>query len=396
MSSSFITELENRGLIFDHTLPLDELHDMFDETKNSVSFYIGFDPTADSLHVGSLQQLIIMDIAKKHGHNPIVLLGGATASIGDPSFKDSMRPIMTTNKISENTGFISTQVNNIIPSVQVVNNLGWTQNMNLLDFLRDFGKHFSVNKMLSSSAVKDRLSREDSGLSFLEFSYSLLQGFDFLKLNERQNVTVQMGGSDQFFNILQGVDLVHKVTGKKVVGITNPLVLKYDDTKMGKTVNGAVWLDKDKTSVFDFFQFWRNIDDIETVELSKRFLGLEVKATDDINQVKKHLALSMVEFVHGISEKELLIEDLSKGTASKKILVNRSDVNNIFDVVMLSGLFSSKGEVRRMIKNKENLVVNDVKIEDENLLNIEPNNSSEFFIQKGKKQKVSIILEGGV
>lgn len=391
MSSGFITELNKRGLLFDHTVSVEELHDMFDETKNSVSFYIGFDPTANSLHVGSLQQLIIMDIAKKFGHNPVVLLGGATASIGDPSFKDSMRPIMTTNKIMENTSFIKNQVNGIIPDICIVNNLGWTQNMNLLDFLRDYGKHFSVNKMLSSSAVKDRLSREDSGLTFLEFSYSLLQGFDFLKLNERMNVTVQMGGSDQFFNILQGVDLVHKVSSKKVVGITNPLVLKSDGTKMGKTASGAVWLDKDKTSVFDFFQFWRNIDDIETVELAKRFLGITVKPTDDINHVKKHLALSMVEFVHGIFEKENLIEELQNGNAAKKVFINKSEINTIFDIVILTGLFSSKGEVRRMIKNKENLVINDVKIDDEKLLTIEPSNN-EFFIQKGKKHKVSVIL----
>lgn len=392
-TSKFIEELDKRGLLLDHTVDLESLHEHFADAKNGVSFYIGFDPTADSLHVGSLQQLIIMDLAKKFGHNPIVLLGGATASIGDPSFKDSMRPIMNTETIIHNTSKLKEQVNTMIPSIDIVNNLGWTQNLNLLDFLRDFGKHFSVNKMLASSAVKDRLEREDCGLTVLEFSYSLLQGLDFLKLNEKLDVTVQMGGSDQKFNILQGIDLVHKVKGKKVIGITNPLVLKSDGTKMGKTASGAVWLDKTKTSVFDFFQFWRNIDDQETVELSKRFLGLVIKPTDDINHAKHNLAMKMVEFVHGTDEKTILENELTSGKASTKIITSRDNVITLIDLLFVSNVFTSKSEIRRMVSNKENLSVNGKKIIfEEQLKKHIDSETNEFFIEKGKKTKVTVLL----
>ena len=389
--SKFITELQKRNLIFDATSTIDELHELFDETKNSVKFYIGFDPTADSLHVGSLQQLIIMSLAKEFGHQPIVLIGGATASIGDPSFKDTMRPMMTKDIIKSNFDAIKSQVSGILNGIKIVDNLEWTQNINLLDFLRDFGKHFSVNRMLSFSSVKDRLNRDNSGLSVLEFSYSMLQAFDFFHLNETMNVTVQMGGSDQFSNIIQGIDLVHKINGKKVVGITNPLVLKSDGTKMGKTASGAIWLDKNKTSVFDFFQFWRNIDDNEVVELSKRFLGIDADI-NKINDAKKHLALEMVKFVHGNTERDNLEDQLKKGTASTDIKVSINEVDTIFDVVMKSGLFSSKGEVRRMIKNNERIMVNNSKI-DENFLNKNDIKIGDvFLIEKGKKSKVKVNI----
>ena len=391
MSSLFIDELQKRNLIFDTTASIDELHQLFDESKNSVKFYIGFDPTADSLHVGSLQQLIIMNLAKKFGHEPIALIGGATASIGDPSFKDSMRPVISKDTIEINQNSISSQIKSIV-DIDVVNNIEWTRDINFLDFLRDFGKHFSVNKMLSFSSVKDRLSREDCGLSVLEFSYSMLQAFDFFHLNEQHNVVVQMGGADQWSNIIQGIDLVHKINGKKVVGITNPLVLKSDGTKMGKTVSGAVWLNKQKTSVFDFFQFWRNIDDAELPVLMKRFLGMDVDL-DHINESKKLFALEMVEFVHGKEEKDNLEKSLSLGKAATTMSLSIKDANTIFDVVMLSGLFSSKSEVRRMIKNKERLLVNNVKIEDETLIQDIINVNDVFLIEKGKKSKVNITIE---
>lgn len=392
MTSKFISELQNRGLIFDHTVDITSLHEIFDEKNHSVKFYIGFDPTADSLHVGSLQQLIIMSLAKQFGHQPIALVGGATASIGDPSFKDTMRPIMSKEIISNNTNSITSQIANILGDITIVNNLNWTSDINLLDFLRDFGKHFSVNRMLSFSSVKDRLERENQGLSILEFSYSMLQAFDFFHLNDKFDVTVQMGGSDQFSNIIQGIDLVHKINGKKVIGITNPLVLKPDGTKMGKTTSGAVWLDKNKTSVFDFFQFWRNIDDNETVELTKRFLGKEIFIDENINQNKENLALSMIEFVHGKEEKNTLEKSLKNGTASKVIDGSNSSISTVFDAIMFSNLFSSKSEVRRMIRNKETIIVNGVKILTEDELSKEIS-EKEIAIQKGKKHKVSINLK---
>ena len=286
---------------------------------------------------------------------------------------------------------ITKQVSGILNGIEIVDNLEWTQNINLLDFLRDFGKHFSVNRMLSFSSVKDRLNRDNTGLSVLEFSYSMLQAFDFFHLNENMNVTVQMGGSDQFSNIIQGIDLVHKINGKKVVGITNPLVLKSDGTKMGKTASGAIWLDKNKTSVFDFFQFWRNIDDNEVVELTKRFLGIDVDV-NKINDAKKHLALEMVKFVHGNTERNNLEDQLKKGTASTDIVLSINEVDTIFDVVMKSGLFSSKGEVRRMIKNNERIMINNSKI-DENFLNKNDIKIGDMFlIEKGKKSKVKVNI----
>lgn len=384
--SSFITELEERNLIDNSTVSIDELHSHFDEEKGSVKFYIGFDPTADSLHVGSLQQLVIMDIAKKHGHSPIVLIGGATASIGDPSFRNDMRPIMTKETINDNAAKITSLVTDILGDINVVNNLDWTKDINLLDFLRDFGSLFSVNKMLSFSSVKDRMEREGSGLSVLEFSYSMLQAFDFFHLNEHNGVTVQMGGSDQWANIIQGVELTRKKNSNTVIGITNPLVLKSDGTKMGKTSNGAIWLDKNKTSVFDFFQFWRNLDDSETVILSKRFLNID--HTGDINDLKFKLAISMVEFVHGNVERDNLEKELKSGKASTKKIVSFVENMTVMDVLLSCGLFKSKSEIRRMIKHKEVIMIDGNLITDENSLLFKVAIEDTFFIEKGKKSKV--------
>lgn len=391
--SKFISELSRRGLIQDCTVSLDELHNHFGDDSVPVKFYIGFDPTADSLHVGSLQQLVIMDLARFYGHTPICLMGGSTASIGDPSFRNDMRPMMTDASISKNIESLMKQVGFILDPAHFVNNIDWTRNINILDFLREFGPHFSVNKMLSFSSVKDRLGREGSGLSVLEFSYSMLQAMDFLHLNRVHNVTVQIGGSDQWSNIIQGVELVHKVDKKKVIGITTPLLLKSDGTKMGKTATGAIWLDKEKTSVFDFFQFWRNLSDSEMQTIALRFMGINLSDIGiDINELKNKVSLDLVRFVHGADEHDNLVKNLNNNNAGNELSVPKSEVNTIFDVLLKCGLFSSKSEIRRMIKYNENMVINGNKIISEEMININVESGEIFDITKGRKSRVFVKI----
>jgi tyrosyl-tRNA synthetase len=276
----FIEELKKRGLV----------SQMTDEQKistlldNGVSLYCGFDPTADSLHVGSLLPLITMLRFKKAGHTVFPLIGGATGMIGDPSFKAQERTLNDEKTVLKFKEGVSEQIKSILGNVELVDNHTWTSQMSIIDFLRDVGKHFSVNSMMSKDSVRSRLEREDQGISFTEFSYQLLQSMDFHHLWKEKGCQLQLGGSDQWGNITAGIDLIHKREGNDVVatGLTMPLLVKSDGTKFGKSESGAVWLSADKTSPFDFFQFWLKVAD---ADIPKFFKMLSFRSVEDIERI---------------------------------------------------------------------------------------------------------------
>ena len=286
--------------------------------QQSRTVYCGFDPTADSLHLGHLVPLLVLKRLQQAGHRPIALVGGATGMIGDPSFKADERKLNSPEVIAGWADRIKSQVSQFIDfdcgdnSAIVVNNLDWTANLSALDFLRDVGKHFSVNNMIAKESVKQRIDREGSGISFTEFAYSLLQGLDFAELNSRHSCTLQIGGSDQWGNIVGGIDLSRRQNQAQCFGLTVPLITKSDGTKFGKTEAGAVWLDPKKTSPYSFYQFWLNVADADAYKFLKYFTFLSINRIEEIEsedgkaegrpQAQKILAQEVTELVHGQSE----------------------------------------------------------------------------------------------
>ena len=278
MLNKLFSEFTDRGYLFQCTNN-DQVKNLINTKK--MRFYIGFDCTAKSLHVGSLVQIMCLRLLQKYGHTPVVLLGGGTTLIGDPSGKDESRKILSTKEINKNITSIKKVFQKFLKSkgknkVIFVNNKNWLSNLNYIDFLRKYGKYFTINKMLTFDSVKNRLDREQS-LSFLEFNYMIFQAYDFLILNEKQKVELQIGGSDQWGNIVNGVDLVKKVNNKEVYGLTTPLILNSSGLKMGKTSEGAVWLDKNLLSSYDYWQFWRNTDDKDVIKYLKLFTELDLE-----------------------------------------------------------------------------------------------------------------------
>ena len=271
--NKFLKEFKDRGFFYQCTSE-DELSNLLDKEK--INAYIGFDCTAESLHVGSLLQIMCLRLLQKHGHRPIVLLGGGTTRIGDPSGKDKTRTILSEKEIEKNIESIEKILKNFLdvkdPKTKpiFVNNHSWLKGLNYISFLRDIGKHFTINKMLSFDSVKTRLEREQS-LSYMEFNYMILQAYDFLELNKKENCVLQMGGSDQWGNIVNGVDLIKRNSNKQAYGLTTPLITLASGAKMGKTESGAVWLDKRFLSPYDYWQFWRNIDDTDVLKFLKIF-----------------------------------------------------------------------------------------------------------------------------
>lgn len=278
----FFEELKKRGLVA-QTTDEQQLSTLFD---SKVSLYCGFDPTADSLHVGSLLPLITMLRFQKEGHKVFALIGGATAMIGDPSFKAQERVLNDVGTVLSFKDAISRQISHLLGQVQLVDNNSWTNNLSVIDFLRDIGKHFSVNTMLAKDSVRSRIERQDQGISFTEFSYQLLQAMDFHHLFKNHNCQLQLGGSDQWGNITAGIDLIHKKQGNSamVAGLTLPLLVKSDGQKFGKSETGAVWLDPKKTSAFDFFQFWLKLSD---KDVQKFFKMLSFRSVEEIDQILK-------------------------------------------------------------------------------------------------------------
>ena len=304
--NKFLKEFKERGFFYQCTNEND-LSKLLD--KQNIKGYIGFDCTAESLHVGSLLQIMCLRLLQKHGHRPIVLLGGGTTRIGDPSGKDKTRTILSERNIEKNIKNIEKIFKNYLDTKNpktkpiFVNNYSWLKNLNYINFLREIGKHFTINKMLSFDSVKTRLEREQS-LSYMEFNYMILQAYDFLELNKKKDCLLQIGGSDQWGNIVNGVELIKRYSNKQVYGLTTPLITLASGAKMGKTETGAIWLDKKFLSAYDYWQFWRNVDDRDIVKFLKIFTDLEIEEINDlqnknINELKILLANEATTMLHG-------------------------------------------------------------------------------------------------
>jgi len=407
--NKFLKEFKDRDYFYQCTSE-DELSKLLD--KESINAYIGFDSTASSLHVGSLLQIMCLRLLQKHGHRPIVLLGGGTTRIGDPSGKEETRKILSEKQIEKNIKniekvfkiFLKTNKPKLKPIF--VNNYKWLGKLNYIKFLREIGKHFTINKMLSFDSVKMRLEREQS-LSYMEFNYMILQAYDFLELNKNKNCLMQIGGSDQWGNIVNGVDLIKRHSSKQVFGLTTPLITLASGTKMGKTEKGAIWLDKKLLSSYDYWQFWRNTDDRDVLKFLKMFTDLEIKKIEEIknnniNQLKVILANEATTMLHGKAaarkaeqtaintfEKKSIGEDLPSVNLKRENVVTGI---NIIDLVIASNLLTSKSEVRRMIKNK-GIKINNIPVEND-LFNISINDfEKEGFLKLSHGKKNHVILK---
>ena len=426
---SFFDELKWREMIQDNTPEFEE----HVNTKKTVG-YIGFDPTSDSLHIGSLVQLIILKHFQSHGHKPIVLIGGATGMIGDPSGKSKERNLLSQEIIDKNINSLKKQFSKFLDfdcgenSAVILNNYEWTKGLNIIEFFRDYGKALTVNYMMSKESVKKRISSENSdGMSFTEFTYQLFQAYDFYFLNTNHNCSIQMGGSDQWGNITSGVELTRKKSGIKVHALTCPLITKADGTKFGKTEEGNVWLDRDKTSPYKFYQYWLNTSDEDAIKYLKIFSFMnessvtkmieEHLASPHLRLIQKQLASELTKLVHSeedlknvifasniifskeskdnlseIDEKTLL--QIFDGLPITKIsLTDYQKSENIENVLMNSSLFNSFSDLRRALK-ENSVSVNRKKIDAEaKISEIEIIKNKYIIVQRGKKKYSLLILE---
>ncbi len=408
--NKFLKEFKDRGYFYQCTNE-DELSKLLDKEK--INGYIGFDCTAESLHVGSLLQIMCLRLMQKHGHRPIVLLGGGTTRIGDPSGKDKTRKILSEEEIEKNIKNIEKILKNYLdnndPKTKpiFVNNYSWLKGLNYISFLRDIGKHFTINKMLTFESVKTRLDREQS-LSYMEFNYMILQAYDFLELNKKENCALQIGGSDQWGNIVNGTELIKRHSNKQAYGLTTPLITLASGVKMGKTETGAVWLDKKLLSPYDYWQFWRNIDDRDVVKFLRIFTDLDIDEinkikNDDINQLKIKLANEATSMLHS-KEEALSAEKTAKKTfeenslgenlPSVDIQLNNkvSDIT-IIDLILLSKIENSKSEIRRLIKGKAVKINNQIITDDNFLIQRKSFDEVNFLkLSIGKKKHLKINL----
>ncbi len=406
--NKFLQEFHDRGYHYQAT-DNDNLSKILD--KNKIKAYIGFDCTAESLHVGSLLQIMCLKLLQKHGHQPIVLLGGGTTRIGDPSGKDKTRQILDEKTIEKNIKniekilkiFLHTDNKNTSPIF--VNNYDWLKNLNYISFLRDIGKHFTINKMLSFDSVKIRLEREQS-LSYMEFNYMILQAYDYLELNKKYECQLQIGGSDQWGNIVNGVELIKRHASKEVFGLTTPLITLASGAKMGKTESGAIWLDKSLLSSYDYWQFWRNVDDRDLVKFLKMFTEIpineiEQRSNDNINNLKILLANEATTMLHGEQEAKKCFEQARKIFSEKssdeglpvfKVKKNDLKIKFLSDLIISEKLEVSKNEIKRLIKNN-GIKINNKKIQDDlqiNKINLENKNYFKLSIGKKKHFKIKI------
>ena len=410
MKNSFLKEFNEREY-FNQCTNLESLSGLMDKKK--IRAYIGFDCTAQSLHVGSLLQIMCLRLLQKHGHQPIILLGGGTTRIGDPSGKEETRKILTEKEIEKNIKNIKKVFSIFLDNKNsktrpiYVNNYKWLGKLNYIKFLRDIGKHFTINKMLSFDSVKLRLEREQS-LSYMEFNYMILQAYDFLELNKTKNCLMQIGGSDQWGNIVNGVELVKRYSSKQVYGLTTPLITLASGAKMGKTEKGAVWLDKKLLSSYDYWQFWRNTDDRDVVKFLKMFTDKDVSEIEsikdkNINDLKTLLANETTTLLHGkaaaVKASETAKKTFAGGSGDELpvIKIKKDQINNglnIIDLSIKTNLFSSKSEIRRTIKNS-GLKINNSTVTDENLaINVSDFEDDVLKLSHGKKNHVLIKIIG--
>ncbi|MFT8353919.1 MAG: tyrosine--tRNA ligase [Gluconobacter japonicus] len=410
--SPFLLEAQARGLIFQCT-DLDALDAAMQ--AGPITAYVGFDPTADSLHVGNAMSIMALRLLQKHGHRPIALMGGGTAKIGDPSFRDEARSLMTNETIAHNIAGIEQSLRQFItfndedPSSGAIlaNNAEWLDKLSYINLLQDVGVHFSISRMLSFESVKQRLDREQ-GLTFLEFNYSILQSYDFRELNRRHGAVLQMGGSDQWGNIVAGIDLTRRTDGKQVFGLTTPLVTTSSGVKMGKSAQGATWVRAEKRSVFEYWQFWRNTEDADVGRFLKLFTDLPVEECErlgalegaDINEAKKILATEATAICHGRIAAEEAAETARKvfeqGSATAALPEVDLPANMLaeglpaFRVFQEAGLAASGGEARRLIRGGGGRV-NDAVISDENqLFTLNDLREGTLKVSSGKKKHILI------
>ncbi len=409
---TLIEELKYRGFL--HQCTDEESLNKKLKSEN-ITFYIGFDCTAKSLHIGSLIQIMIMRLFQKYGHTPIILIGTGTTRIGDPSGKDETRKILTDDEIKNNANNLKTvfdkylSFNNEENKALVMDNADWLDKLSYVDFLRKFGKHFTINKMLTFDSVKIRLEREQS-LSFVEFNYMIFQAYDFYELNNRNSCTLQIGGSDQWGNIVNGVELIRRVNGKEVFGLTTPLLTNSNGDKMGKTADGAIWLNDDLLSAYDYWQFWRNVDDRDVIRFMKLFTDLskeqidshEQNSSKNINDLKIILANEVTAMLHGI-EKSKKAEQVAKQIFENKSLsedmptlnLSNKDAQNgvlLSDLIVQMKYANSKSESRKLIRGK-GVKLNGEIVENElQLLNFDQITQFENVISVGKKKYFKVII----
>ncbi|MBA3041779.1 MAG: tyrosine--tRNA ligase [Alphaproteobacteria bacterium] len=385
--SDFLRTMQERGFI----------HQISDESglddllaKESVTAYIGFDPTAPSLHAGSLIQIMMLHWFQATGHRPISLMGGGTGMVGDPSFKEEARQLMTVDTIESNIASIKRVFANYLDydkgpkdGALMINNAEWLRSLNYLEFLRDVGRHFSVNRMLSFDSVKTRLDREQS-LSFLEFNYMILQAYDFVELAKRYDCRLQMGGSDQWGNIINGIDLGHRMGTQQLYALTSPLLTTSSGAKMGKSANGAVWLNSEMLSAYDFWQYWRNTEDADVPRFLKLYTTLPMDeigrlatlAGSEINEVKKILATEVTAILHGREAAEQAAETARKTFEEGGLSDNLPSVEvpaadleagiGLLSLIVRAGLAASNGEARRHVQGGA-VKINDAAVSDERL-----------------------------
>jgi len=376
--------------------------------------YIGFDATAKSLHVGSLIQIMMLRWLQKTGHKPITLMGGGTTKVGDPSFRADERPLLSDTQINENIAGIKRVFENYISydegptGALMLNNAEWLENLNYLDFLRDIGRHFSVNRMLSFESVKSRIDREQS-LSFLEFNYMILQAYDFLELNRRYGCLFQMGGSDQWGNIVNGIDLTRRVLDHEIFGLTSQLLTTSDGKKMGKSLNGAIWLNPDMLSPYEFWQFWRNTTDADTGRFLKLYTELPIEECDrlgalagsEINEAKIILANEATKLLHGDAAAKTaestsrdVFEKGGTGEELPTLKLSNKDVGDGISIVQLlikTGLASSGKEAKRLI-SEDGAKLNDVALSNAGLILGINDFKTPVKLSKGKKKHALIKL----
>ncbi|WP_462350792.1 tyrosine--tRNA ligase [Fusobacterium varium] len=378
--------------------------------KEKVTFYIGFDPTADSLHVGHFIAMMFMSHMQKHGHRPIALLGGGTAMIGDPSGRTDMRTMMSKETIAHNVAAIKKQMEKFIDfsdgKAILENNADWLLGLNYIDFIRDIGAHFSVNRMLAAECFKSRM---EVGLSFLEFNYMLMQGYDFLVLNQKHGCTMQLGGDDQWSNMIAGVELIRKKEQKQAFAMTCTLLTNSEGKKMGKTAKGALWLDPEKTSPYEFYQYWRNVDDADVekclslltfipMDEVKRLSALEGA---EINEAKKILAFEVTKMIHGEEEA------LKAKTAAEALFGGGQDMSSVpsveieeavlgiglIDFLVEKGILKTKSEGRRLVQ-QNGLNIGDSKVTDFTMpITKDFFANGEFLVKIGKKKYHKVVLK---
>lgn len=405
-------ELRSRDLI--KQLPFED--EFIELVKNEkISVYLGIDPTADSIHIGHFIPLMLMSYFQKHGHRPILLMGGGTAMIGDPSGKTDMRKMLTKEDIAKNIEKIKKQVSKFVSfegenAAIIVNNADWILDLNYMDFIRTYGVHFNVNRMLDAECFKMRM--EKGGLTFFEMNYMLMQSYDFLRLFENYGCKLQIGGDDQWSNMLAGVDLIRKLHKSGSFCLTCPLLLTADGKKMGKTEKGALWLDKEKTSPYEFYQYWRNIADSEVNQVLRMLTHIDMEEVNrlsnlegaEINEAKKIAAYEITKLIHGKEEAdkakkaaEDLFENASNTDNMPTVTINKEMFNDnkigLLDTMILANVAPSKGQARILV-NQGGISLDDVKIADDKyMLELANFDKGYVILKKGKKVFIKLIVE---